>query len=67
MEGSLRPLGLEREIREGMGGSSLPSFTPFLHLKRVPSWLGPGGRLGLGEGLAEVFAAGLWGEPLSLG
>lgn len=52
----------------GDGGLRLPPFTAFLHPKRVPSLLGPGGRLVLGEGWRRVLQRGcgvslrVWGR-----
>lgn len=51
----------------GDGGLKAPTLTPFLHPKRVLGLLGLGERHVLGEGLAEVFAEGLWGELPNLG
>lgn len=65
--GEPEAIGAGLRNRGGDEGLKAPTLTAFLHPKRVPGLLGPGERHVLGEGLGEVFAEGLWGEPPSLG
>lgn len=66
MEGSLRPLGLEKEIWEEMGAQA-PTLHSLPPSEASAQLAGTWGTACTGGGVAEGFAAGLWGKPPSWG